>query len=476
MLSELLAKAGLPRLWTEESEITGVTNDSRRCKGGELYVCTVGDLERGEIFSKSAVENGAQLVLSAFPFEGVESVVVEDVRDAYSRLAAAFYDNPQNQLTMIGVTGTNGKTSTSWMIGWILQYCGYNTGVLGTVSNRLPGKTLDAHHTTPDSSELFMMLREMVEAGCTHCVMEVSSHGLCQKRTAPIAFEVGVFTNLTQDHLDYHHTMSEYLAAKRILFTQSGIAVANQDSPYCEGMLEGFQGEVASYSLREGNSFSYGSEVHCTIQKTAFTAVIDGHMIEVTVPVIGDYNAYNALAAITAAVKLGIPAEKAAEALSKFEGVPGRIELIYKGKYTIIRDYAHTPDALEKLLKALRPLVKKRLIVLFGCGGDRDKTKRPIMARAAEENSDITIVTSDNPRTEGVMDIIRDIKQGLTSEGRSTIIIPDRFTAIEYGIGLLREDDTLVLAGKGHEDYQILADKIISFDEKKIVTEILNRR
>ncbi len=471
-LSKLILDSNLKLNFKQDFEIEGVSNNSLNIKQGFVFVLSVKDEARAKRYTEDAIARGAVLVVNGIS-EEYGLVYEGDLGECYSKLVAAFFGNPQKRLKMIGVTGTNGKTSTCKLIYSMLNDMGIKTGVIGTIANEFLGLKYKSYHTTPDSDRLFFLLSEMLKKGCTHCVMEVSSHSLVQGRVSAIEFDVAVFTNLTQDHLDYHVTMEEYARAKSKLFSMAKTAVINIDSLYYKKMVHSFKGEIITYSLENNNADYYCKNPNYTINGTAFDILHNNTKKRIETSLIGKFNIYNTIAAICAIIKVTEKLDTAINSLKSFEGVAGRAEIIYSDKYTIIRDYAHTPDAIEKLLTTLRPLVKGRLVALFGCGGDRDKTKRSIMGKIATVNSDVAIVTSDNPRSENPMDIIRDIKAGVLEQDCEVITIPDRLTAIKYAVGALNNEDTLVLLGKGHEDYQVLKDKIIHFDEKEIIENIL---
>ncbi len=469
-------------------EITGITADSRDINkaaeaGGALFAAIPGERADGHGFIAQAVENGAACVMAERPARvSVTQVVVPDARAALSRVASVFYGEPSRKLVIAGVTGTNGKTTTTYLIESILREAGFNPGVIGTVNYRYGGKTFQASHTTPDAPRLHKMLREMLDAGVTHCVMEVSSHSLAQKRVNDCSFDVGVFTNLTHEHLDYHRTMEEYYRCKSALFRllrdSGGSSVVNVDDPWGRRLKDEFP-SAAAYGLKEGASitplgFSFGEG---STEATVRTPAGDVH---VSSGLVGEYNLQNILAAIGAGCALGAGPGAIGRGISALARVPGRLEKIEvdgraKGRFRAYVDYAHTGDALERAISALRRISKGRVITVFGCGGNRDRLKRPVMGSVSARLSDITIVTSDNPRDEDPLEIINDIESGMggvekrgpgeTLGERCYAVIPERGEAIRKAVETARAGDTILIAGKGHEDYQIIKGQKTHFDD-----------
>ncbi|MGI6142264.1 MAG: UDP-N-acetylmuramoyl-L-alanyl-D-glutamate--2,6-diaminopimelate ligase [bacterium] len=474
-----------------DTTFTGITYDSRRAKPGDLFVCIEGFRQDGHDFIPEAIEKGCTgvVVQKEEPVpEGVTMVRVSDTRLALAHLSAAFYNYPSRKLRLIGVTGTNGKTTTTHLIEAILRQAGYKTGLIGTIHNRIGEETLPVERTTPESLDLQELFARMVEAGVDYCVMEVSSHALSLERVACCEFDLGVFTNLTQDHLDFHNTISDYLAAKEKLFTLLGLptpkkgtraAVINVDDPGGREIAGRCPVPWLGYGLGEEADLRAVS-VQIGSRGVKFTACGRGREIPLTLKLTGMFSVYNALAAIGVGLTEGIDPQVIARALAAVPGVPGRFESIDEGQdFSVIVDYAHTPDGLENILKAAAEFVRGRRIIVFGCGGDRDRTKRPIMGKIAAENADYVIITSDNPRSEDPLAIIADIEPGVKAGGKSGAgyeIIPDRKEAIAAAIAIARKDDMVILAGKGHETYQIIGNRTLPFDDREVAREALRRK
>lgn len=459
-------------------DITGITCDSREVGKGVVFVCLKGEKADGHDYAELAAEAGCAAVIVEHKVGAYAAeIVVKDSHFAYSKLCANFFNNPAEKLKFIGVTGTNGKTTTTTIIKHILEHSGHKTGLIGTIKNMSGDKELKANFTTPAPFELQQLLRQMVDDGCEYCVMEVSSHALAQERVGGINYEVGVFTNLTQDHLDFHKTMENYLKAKQKLFEVSKIGVINADDPVaktiiseapCKTYTYGVKTESVDYKATNIDYRADGISYELTDKNGNSKGKLDARLP-------GGFSVYNTLAAVAAVESIGIPMEDVLETLKEFGGVKGRIEVIPTGRdFTVIIDYAHTPDGVEKILKAVREFAKGRVVAMLGCGGDRDKTKRPKMGRIAADNADYLIVTSDNPRSEDPEAILKDILVGLEGTTTPHTVVVNRREAIKYAIDNAQKDDVIVLAGKGHEDYQILSTGKIHFDEHEIVAEILN--
>lgn len=392
-------------------------------------------------------------------------------------MAAVWYGEPAKKLTMIGVTGTNGKTTTTYLVKQMLEATlGAKVGLIGTNQNMIGDEVLPAERTTPDSLTLQGLLAEMADAGCTHAVMEVSSHALMQHRAAGIFFDVAVFTNLTQDHLDYHGTMENYCDAKARLFRQCRAAAVNGDSRWTERILSG----AACQTLRFGQSLTndiVGWHLRYENDRVRFTLCDENEHIETYVPIPGDFSLYNALAALTALRLLGVPLRDAAEALQSCRGVRGRCEVVPTDTdYTVLIDYAHTPDGLKNILETVCGFAQGRVITVFGCGGDRDRTKRSRMGRIAAALSDLAVVTSDNPRTESPYAILHDVLEGMRGTLTPFAVIEDRREAIAYALDHAARGDVVLLAGKGHETYQTVGTKNLPLDEREVVCKHLERR
>ena len=475
-LSQLLLDVNTTSV-VEDIEISGVTSDTRQLRFGDLFVALRGGAFDGHKFAEVAMKAGALAVVCEQDLGLAQQVIVPDTHIAYATICANLMDNPQRKLVMVGVTGTNGKTTTTHIIKHILTRCGHKTGLIGTNNIQIGDLTIPAKYTTPDPMTLFATLRRMVDLGCTHAVMEVSSHGLDQNRVSGIRFTVGGFTNLTQDHLDYHGDMGSYFAAKKKLFDASDRAVVNYDDPYGRQLIEELGDRAVSFSTRDDAATYTARGITVKASGSAFAFVGEGLIARVQIPMPGEFSVANAMTAISCCMVLGVPLEQAAEAAGNCPGVSGRCELLYAGEdFTVIRDYAHTPDGLEKILSAIRSFAPGRIVTLFGCAGNRDRTKRPMMAEAVAKHTDFAILTSDNPRHEDPQQIVDDALPGLLAQEAKYKVIIDRYEAIKWALDNLEKDDILLLAGKGHEDYQVLDFGTIYFDEKAIVEELLGRR
>lgn len=460
-------------------KITGLTDDTRQVKPGYIFICVKGASFDGHSAAADMLAAGAAVVVTSRDL-GLKDrqIIVRDTRRFYGLLTAAWFDHPERKLILVGITGTNGKTTMATMIHHALTYAGAMAGLIGTAQTLIgkePVLRNEDTPTTPKVFELYELFSEMIEKGCRYCVMEVSSFALDQYRTGPAVFTCGVFTNLTQDHLDYHGTMENYYNAKKRLFEGlCKLAVINTDDPFGQRLFSEISCKKYSYGVT-GKSSVYADHIRYAdgVQKFRFT--FPGQSIEFSLKMMGSYNVSNAVAAVAVLSQLKVPMQKIQEAAAAFEGVRGRCELIPTGRnFFIVCDYAHSPDALENMLSSIKENTEGRLITLFGCGGDRDKTKRPLMAKAAAKFSDHLIVTSDNPRNEDPDSIIDDIEAGLIGTNISHDRITDRRSAIFHGVKIARKGDVLVLAGKGHEDYQILKDNVhIHFDEREVVADAL---
>lgn len=458
-----------------DTEITHVCVDSRATQKGSLFVAVPGNRCDGGHYARQAVDRGAVCVVcqSELPPD-LPWVKVRDARLALSQLACRWYGHPSRQLTMLGVTGTNGKTTVTYLLRHILQRTGMKTGLIGTVQNIVGEQTLPAQRTTPDALQIQQLLSAMTKNGCSHAVMEVSSHALDQHRADGIDFAVGIFTNLTEDHLDYHGTMGCYCDAKAKLFQMSRMGVCNADDPWTERLLAGASCPSVYYGIHNPAEV-WAEDIFLHSRSVDFTVCTARTRTPVHLGVPGRFSVYNALGAIAACGELGIPPEECAAALATFPGVAGRMEVVpTPGKpYTLLIDYAHTPDALENVLKTVRGFAQNRVIAVFGCGGDREREKRPLMGHIAGKLADLTIITSDNPRTEEPMAIIRDILPGIAGAEDKYIVEPDRRGAIALAMGRAAAGDVIVLCGKGHETYQEIGDKTIPMDEREIVRSLL---
>lgn len=462
----------------EEQEFTGMSYDSRKVQKGHLFVAVTGFSVDGHKFIPMAMEQGAGAVLcEQIPEGDVPYIQVADTRYAMAIAAANFYHHPARRMCCIGVTGTNGKTSTTYLLKNVLEKTlNAKVGLIGTIQNLIGEQVIETERTTPESLELQQLFYEMAQAGCTHVIMEVSSHALVLHRVAGIHFDVGMFTNLTQDHLDFHKTMAEYGKAKAMLFSRCDKGVLNGDDGALAVMLKNATCQSMTYGQGQRNDLRAENPVLHS-DGVAFTACYQGQRAELFLGIPGAFTVYNALGVLGTALSLGIPLQQAVDALQTCQGVKGRVEVVpTPGKdYTILIDYAHAPDGLENVLSSVRGYCKGRLISVFGCGGDRDNTKRPIMGKIGAELSDIAIITSDNPRTEEPVAIIEMILDGI--EHRDNCIVEEnRPKAIHMAMDLARKDDIIVLCGKGHETYQIIGTEKIHLDEREVVAEYLKEK
>ncbi|MCX5804707.1 MAG: UDP-N-acetylmuramoyl-L-alanyl-D-glutamate--2,6-diaminopimelate ligase [Proteobacteria bacterium] len=459
-------------------EITGITKDSRKAKEGYIFFAT----EKSERFINDAADRGASVIVSDgevktnFPC----SIKTDDPKGLLGNIASKFYGFPSKKLYIIGITGTNGKTTTTYLIESMLNTANKKAGLIGTISYRYDGRTFKAFNTTPGAEELHSLLHDMKLANMEYVVMEVSSHALDQKRVEGVDFDTAIFTNLTHDHLDYHGTFENYKAAKNLFFShflkksskKEKYAIINADDPNADGFMPGPPIRTLLYSLKK-TSDAYITTFREDIGGLQLEMKLMGKPLSIVSPLIGVFNVSNILAASLAGYAVNMPHEQIKKGLEGLEGVPGRLERVKNGKGAyIFIDYAHTPDALKKVLEMLNSLKKGKLTVIFGCGGDRDREKRPVMGNIASQLADYTIITSDNPRSESPMKIIEDVKKGFI--GNTCRIVENRKDAIFEGIKIIRQDDILLIAGKGHEDYQIIGDKVFHFSDREVVEEFLD--
>ncbi|HIY80767.1 UDP-N-acetylmuramoyl-L-alanyl-D-glutamate--2,6-diaminopimelate ligase [Hydrogenoanaerobacterium saccharovorans] len=456
-----------------ECEIVGLTADSRQLEPGWVYVCQKGQRFDGHDFAAKALELGAAAVVVDRDLGLPRQIRVEDTHAAYPLLCANFFGRPADSMKMIGVTGTNGKTTSVFLIKHLLTAAGHRTGLIGTVQNEIGDLVLPAKFTTPDPYQLQSMLAKMRAAGCEYVAMEVSSHALDQHRADGIHFDVAVFTNLTLDHLDYHHTMEEYFAAKRKLFDRCDTAVLNIDDEHGRILAEELSCRTVTISDKDDTADYLAGNIRIRSDGSSFVVLHGGELEKVNISTPGDFSIHNALGALAAVTEAGVPMAQAAADLADCAGVPGRFEVVPNALgFTVIRDYAHTPDGIDNVLSTVRGITDDRMVVLFGCPGLRDSSKRPAMAAAVAKYADFVILTSDNPREEPEEKIINDALPGLTASGKPYKIISDRYEAIEYALETCGEGDILLLLGKGHEDYQVLASGANYFNEKEIVGEL----
>jgi UDP-N-acetylmuramoyl-L-alanyl-D-glutamate--2,6-diaminopimelate ligase len=482
--------------------VKAIAYDSRKAVPGSVFVALKGQKADGRAFAAQALGKGAAAVVaeSAQPPDVTAPwITVRDARLAMARLAAAFYGHPSRELKVVGITGTNGKTTTAYLVSALFEAAAVRCGMLGTIVYRTGAEERNAVRTTPESVDIQQMLREMVSHQCGACAMEVSSHALSQHRVDETRFVAAVFTNLTRDHLDFHGDLESYFAAKRRLFEMLGpdaAAVINIDDPR-GASLAGLGGRTLTYAVDRAADIR-PSKLTQTIRGLAFEASTPGGSIEVRTRLVGRPNIYNTLAAIGVAVACGLPNDAIARGIAALDGVPGRFQVV-SGEgddITVVVDYAHTDDALKNLLETARPLATARLITVFGAGGDRDRTKRPLMGHVAARLSDLVILTSDNPRSEDPAAIIEEIRRGVTVPAERTrpadaregqakytpptatahLAITDRTLAIERAIALARPDDVVLIAGKGHEKYQVIGDREIPYDDVEVARRALDRR
>ncbi len=474
-LSELLEGVEVISTY-QDVPVRDVTNDSRKVRSGDLYIAIQGIVSDGHDYAPKALEQGASAVVVERDLGLQNQVVVGDSRKAYALICANLFGNPSRELRFVGITGTNGKTSVTTMIKHILEYSGLQTGLIGTIQIEYGNVIKETPNTTPDAYLLHKTLREMADAGCRYVVMEASSHALAQERLYGCTFEVCAFTNLTQDHLDYHKDMEDYFQAKRKLFSMCETAVVNIHDPYgrrLAGEIERF----ITFSINQEDHADFSAEdIVCMPGGVSFRIVHNDVSSKVSFAIPGLYSVENAMTAVCVCSALGISMDKMVTALGQMKGVKGRCEIIYRDEIrTVICDYAHSPDGIENVLSSIKDCTEGRVVALFGCGGDRDKTKRPKMAAACEKYADFIIVTSDNPRSEDPEAIIRDILPGLSAKA-DYIVIPDRKKAIGYSLANAQKGDVILLLGKGHETYQILKDGTIHFDEREVVADFMAQK
>ena len=459
-------------------EIAHVRYDSRMVEAGDLFVAVSGYAVDGHKFIPSVVEKGAAAVICERVPEGdVPYVQVEDSRRCLAALGANLYGHPTEKMTMVAVTGTNGKTTTTYLLKAILEQArGAKVGLIGTNQNMIGDRVIPTERTTPGPFEAQELFAQMYEGGCTHVVMEVSSHALHQGRVHGVQYDVGIFTNLTQDHLDYHVTMEAYCDAKAILFRTCKSGIVNADDAWMPRLVKDATCEIFTYA-KQAQADLKAEDIVLESDHVSFTAVTKDARVPVRVNIPGGFMVYNTLDVLGAALALGVSLEESAQVLAKVPPVKGRVEVVpTPGKdYTILIDYAHTSDSMENVLSTVRGFAKGRTVALFGCGGDRDRTKRPLMGKAAAEWADFAIVTTDNPRTEKPADIIADILPGLQGSATPYVVVEDRVEAIHYAMDHARSGDVIVLCGKGHETYQEINHEKHHMDEREIVAEHLSK-
>ncbi|GGK15655.1 UDP-N-acetylmuramoyl-L-alanyl-D-glutamate--2,6-diaminopimelate ligase [Caldalkalibacillus thermarum] len=468
-------------------EISSIELDSRQVKPGSLFVCIPGFQVDGHQFVSQAIERGAVAILAQKPLDvPVPVIIVPDTRRALAYVANRFYGFPTQKLRLIGVTGTNGKTTVTYLIEKMLEDQGRKTGRIGTINMKIGDRLVEVKNTTPESLHLQQAFHDMLQAKCSHAVIEVSSHALDMGRVRGCNFGVAIFTNLTQDHLDYHQSMEEYKRAKGLLFSQLGngiserdlkYAILNADDPASSYYAKITPAQVLTYGIKSERADIKAADITLSPRGVSFTVHYGTEQEQFNVPLVGMFNVYNVLAAVGAGVVEGLSLRQISDSLSEVQGIPGRMEVVEAGQdFTVIVDYAHTPDSLANVLSTARQLARKRLICVVGCGGDRDRGKRPLMAQMAVKYADLTVLTSDNPRSEDPAAIIRDMEKGLieqdVSQTKYTSII-DRRQAIHWAINKAEKDDVIIIAGKGHETYQEIKGQRFHFDDREVAREAL---
>jgi UDP-N-acetylmuramoyl-L-alanyl-D-glutamate--2,6-diaminopimelate ligase len=459
-----------------DADISSVAYDSRMVSEGCLFVAIKGFNVDGHDFVPQAISRGAAAIIGEQDLDlpGIIYIRVRNSRKALAEASAWFYGYPSRKLGIIGVTGTNGKTTTTYLVKAMLDRAGYKTGVIGTIGNLIGDKILHAERTTPESLELNRLFLNMVQQGVNYVAMEVSSHSLKLHRVDGIDFQVGIFTNLTQDHLDFHKTFEDYYESKKKLFDLSRKAVVNVDDKSGRKILQSIDIPAISYGI-DTDADLRARNVNISLEGVFYDIEVKGEKFSISYHVPGRFSVYNSLAALGAGLALGIPMDTLIDALGKVRGVPGRFEPVIVGQdFAVIVDYAHTPDGLENVLKTIKSFARGRIITVFGCGGDRDRKKRPIMGSIASRLSDYCIITSDNPRSEEPEAIIDEIEKGVVSSNYEKIA--DRREAIAKAIEMAKKDDVILIAGKGHEDYQILKDRTIHFDDREVAAELLVKK
>lgn len=469
----------------QRKDVASIEHDSRKVKKNSVFVAIKGYKTDGHLYVMDAVNKGAVAVVveedsnipdEIFIHSDIAKIVVHNSRIALAQLSKGFYKDPTSKLKLVGITGTNGKTTTAFILKNIFETAGNKTGLIGTIANYIGSEKIDSKLTTPESNDLNNFFYQMVINGCSHAVMEVSSHSLVLNRVYGLNFAGAVFTNITSDHLDFHLTFDNYLNAKKILFdnlSDNSIAIINADDKSSERIIKDSKAKVYTYGQSETSDYVISS-IKYDLNGTSFIITTGGKSYQIKTILIGEFNAYNSAAAFAIADKLGIPKEKIVEGIKSTPFVPGRFEVIGSGIKKVIVDYSHTADSLEKAIRALRQIIgnERQLVTVFGCGGDRDKTKRPVMGKVATELSDLVVITSDNPRTENPMQIINDIKQGVVKN--NFIVIENRYDAIKYAVQKSKADAAILIAGKGHETYQEVNGVRNHFSDQETAREFLS--
>lgn len=458
--------------------VSSIEFDSRKVDNSSLFVCIKGYSVNGHDFIQTAYDKGVRAFLiedDVDYIDGCTFIKVKDTRKEMATVSSNLFNNPTKELSVIGVTGTNGKTSISTFLKELLELNKSKVGLVGTISINNGKEIIESKNTTPESADLQKHFRTMVESGCKYCAMEVSSHSLMLHRVDATDFKIGIFTNLTPDHLDFHNTLDEYRKAKELLFHKTSLAnIINVDDEGGQKIIESIKDlKTPLYTYGIDNKADFmATDININASGTSYKLITPTYQADIYVPVPGKFTVYNTLAVISACYMLNIPKEIIIEGLSSTKGVPGRFESVKNDKgIHVIVDYAHTPDALENVIKTARGFANNRVITVFGCGGDRDNSKRPMMGKIADELSDIAILTSDNPRTENPHQIIEHVLKGMSSDNYEVVI--DRKEAIQRAINLAEKDDIILIAGKGHETYQIIGTEKKHFDDKEIAREFL---
>jgi UDP-N-acetylmuramoyl-L-alanyl-D-glutamate--2,6-diaminopimelate ligase len=483
-LGDLVSRLPGSELRGEPSlEVSEVAHDSRRVGPGAAFVAIRGEVTDGNQFVDTARKRGAVAVVSEEAPRGEGAWVrVASARRALAVFSAAVLGEPARSLQLVGVTGTNGKTTTAYLVDAAVRAAGEPCGLVGTVEYRVGNRVAEAVRTTPEASDLQALFREMKDAGCRRAVLEVSSHSLVLDRVHGLEFAVAVFTNLTRDHLDFHGDMDAYFAAKRILFErllrEDGRAVVNVDDDRGEELARASRGPVWTVSASNPAADFVAEDLRLSLDGTRFRARTPAGALDVETPLVGLFNVHNTLAALASGLGLGLPPDAVQRGIASLRGVPGRMERVDAGQdFAVLVDYAHTDDALKNLLETVRGLKPRRVVTVFGCGGDRDRTKRPLMGAVAARLSDVVILTSDNPRSEPPEAIIEEIRRGIpAARAADTHVVPDRREAITRALEMGREGVVVVIAGKGHETYQVLRDRTVPFDDRQVAREVLSGR
>lgn len=472
-LSELLKNVKTDSIYTD-CEVSDITDKSNEITKACVFVCIKGNHFDGHSVAKQAEEMGAAAIIAEHDTGVKNQIIVKNTRDAYSRICAAFYGNPAEKLKLIGVTGTNGKTTTTFLIKNIFDKLSIKSGLIGTVKNITGDKEYASSLTTPDSKELQRLYAEMVDSRCKYCIMEVSSQALAQGRVDGCHFDIALFTNLTQDHLDYHGTFENYAKAKRKLFEICDTAVINADDEYAHTMVDSLPCKVYTFGVKTDNTDFSAKNVKCFSDSVQYELLTPDNIGRINIKIPGRFTVYNSMGAAVCAVLAGADFDSVISAVSQSKGVPGRVEVVDTNTdYTVLIDYAHSPDGLQNVISSLRETTDGRIITVFGCGGDRDRTKRPKMGKIVGDLADIAVVTSDNPRSEDPELIVKDVLEGMKSCKAQIKTLVNRTEAIKYAMSIAKAGDVVLLAGKGHETYQILNTGKIHYDEREVVADIL---